>query len=164
MLVDPNTLPDNGIVHSHTSVKDEWLDYNDHMNVAYYVAAFDIGVDETKATFGMTEEYIQRTKLSTVALEAHIRYLREAMAGEQLRIETRIVDYDHKRIHYYQEMYRDDELLATHESLGISFDLEQRRTNSFPDTVTEGIQEMHRRQAQLAPPEAVGSRVGIRRK
>lgn len=66
------SLPSNGIVVTETEVLESWLDYNDHMNVAYYVAAFDLGIDAFKATLGIDLDYIAREKRSTVALEAHI--------------------------------------------------------------------------------------------
>lgn len=100
-------------------VLEDWLDYNDHMNCAYYVAAFDLGIDG---------EYIAREQRSTVTLKAHITYQREATKGKRLRIELRLIDFDGKRSHLYQEIYRDQELLATQETVSSSFDTEARRT------------------------------------
>ena len=48
-------IPANGIVTSHGIVKPEWLDYNDHLNVAYYVLLFDLGIDAFKAGFEVTD-------------------------------------------------------------------------------------------------------------
>lgn len=54
---------------------------------------------------------------STAALEARITYQREASKGERLRVETRLIDFDGKRSYLYQEMYRDEALLATQETV-----------------------------------------------
>ncbi|MEQ8230463.1 MAG: thioesterase family protein [Gammaproteobacteria bacterium] len=91
--------PPNGIVVSHATVLPEWLDYNGHMNVAYYLVAFETGIDAYKETIGMDLAYIEREGRSTVALESHITFQNEAMLGEELRVETRIVDFDGKRAH-----------------------------------------------------------------
>ncbi len=157
-------LTDNGIVVTTVEVGREWLDYNDHMNVAYYVMAFDFGIDAFKDVIGITLDYIEREKRSTVALESHISYLQEATLGDALRIETRIVDFDGKRVHYYQEMYRGETLLSTQETLSISFSTESRRSCEFEDQARERYQTMLERQGQLPRPEAIGKRIGIRRK
>ncbi len=157
-------LTDNGIVVTTVDVGQEWLDYNDHMNVAYYVMAFDFGIDAFKDIIGITLEYIEREKRSTVALESHISYLQEATLGDALRIETRIVDFDGKRVHYYQEMYRGETLLAIQETLSISFSTESRRSCEFEAQVRELYQTMLERQGQLPRPETIGKRIGIRKK
>jgi acyl-CoA thioester hydrolase len=155
-------IPENGIVVTTVTVLKEWLDYNDHMNVAYYVAAFDLGVDAVKVTVGIDSEYIETRKRSTVALEAHITYQNEASLDERLRIETRVIDFDGKRTHLYQEMYRDGDLLATQETLSISFDLEARRTSPFEAHVARNYERMLDAQKTLPRPVWVGRRVNIR--
>ena len=65
-------IPANGIVTSHGIVKPEWLDYNDHLNVAYYVLLFDLGIDAFKAVVGIDLDYIKRKALSTVALAVRL--------------------------------------------------------------------------------------------
>ena len=123
-----NPLPQNGIVTTTAKVLPEWLDYNDHMNVAYYIAVFDIGIDDLKAVYGIDPAYIETQKRSTVALEAHITYQNEASLDEVLTVRSRILDFDAKRTHLYQEMYRGEDLLATQETLSISFDLRARKS------------------------------------
>ncbi len=153
---------ENGVVVTETTVKPEWLDYNDHMNVAYYVAVFDMGIDDLKAIYGISGSYIEAQKRSTVALEAHITYQNEASIGENLRVETRILDFDAKRTHLYQEMFRDDELLATQETLSISFDLNARKSCEFDPRIAEKIAELCDAQRGLERPKWVGRAVGIR--
>ena len=157
-------LPDNGIVVSLATVGPDWLDYNDHMNVAYYVMAFDLGIDAFKEAIGITLDTIRDERRSTVALESHISYHQEATLGDELRIETRIVDFDGKRVHYYQEMFRGEELLAIQETLSISFDTAARRSCEFEPEAKQHYQTMLERQAQLPRPEAIGRSIGIRRK
>lgn len=157
-------LPADGIVSTQAEVLPEWLDYNDHMNVAYYIAAFDLGIDAFKATVGIDLDYIENKKKSTVALESHITYQQEASLGEKLRINTRLLDYDGKRCHIYQEMYRDDTLLSTQETLSISFDTALRKSCPFADDVAPRYQQMFEAQKSLPVPEWVGKSVGIKRK
>lgn len=158
------TTTENGVVITAATVLPEWLDYNDHMNVAYYIAVFDTGIDDLKAVYGISGTYIESQKRSTVALEAHITYQNEASIGESLRVETRIIDFDAKRTHLYQEMYRDDTLLATQETLSISFNLDARKSCEFEPRIAENIAELHAAQKDLERPEWVGRAVGIRRR
>jgi acyl-CoA thioester hydrolase len=130
-------LPDNGIVTTKAEVLKEWIDSNEHMNVAYYLVVFDKGFDKYKDLIGMDINYIKKHQCSTVSLEAHICYHAEAMLGDKLRVETRIVDFDSKRAHVYQEMYNENLLLATQETLSISFDMNKRKTCNFDPRFNE---------------------------
>lgn len=157
------SIPENGVVITTATVLPDWLDYNDHMNVAYYIAAFDIGIDELKAVYGIDSNYIETNQRSTVALEAHITYQNEASLGEELQIGTRILDFDGKRTHLYQEMYRRDDLLATQETLSISFDLKARKSQPFEPAIAANIEAMYQAQQALSRPDWVGRAVGIKR-
>ncbi len=157
-------IPANGIVTSHGTVKPEWLDYNDHLNVAYYVLLFDLGIDAFKAVVGIDVDYIKREALSTVALESRIAYLAEASLGDELRIDTRVIDFDGKRMHYYQEMFRGEELVSAQETLSISFDTKARRSCRFADAIARGYERLFEAQRDLGRPEWVGQVIGIRRK
>jgi len=157
-------LPENGIVSYSTTIEHRWLDYNEHMNVAYYVMAFDSAIDVFKAVIGISRDYIEQERRSTVALESHISYHREASLGDELRIATRVVDFDGKRAHLYQEMYRGDELLASQETLAISFDTVARKSCMFDAAIARRYEQMVAAQAGLPRPKWLGRSVGIRRK
>ena len=157
-------LPENGVVSYAATVKPDWLDYNDHMNVAYYVMAFDLAIDAFKEVIGISREYIEHKRRSTVALESHITYQQEASLGDELRIDTRVIDFDGKRVHVYQEMYRGDQLLASQETLSISFDTAARKSCMFDAAITQGYERMVAAQRELPLPEWLGRSVGIRRK
>ena len=155
------SFPANGLVIDHATVIPEWIDYNGHMNVAYYIKAFEIGIDAYKALVGMTLDYIESAGRSTVALESHVTYQQEAHLGEALRIETRILACDGKRAHVYQEIYRDATLLATQETLAISFDTNARRTSPFEPAIAANYQRLVEAAAGLSRPPWVGRAISI---
>ena len=157
-----NDLPANGIILSHLTVKPEWLDYNDHMNVAYYNAVFDLAIEDVKAAYGQTEAYRLANQRSTVALEAHITYQQEATLGDELRIESRILETDGKRLHLCQAMYRDTTLLATQETLSLSFNLATRRSCPFDPSLLARIEDLQRAQARVLKPGWIGRTIGLR--
>ena len=155
-------LPANGLVITTAEVIPAWLDYNEHMNVTYYLVAFETGIEAYKHLVGLTPAYIAERRRSTVALEAHITYQREAAQGDRLRIETRVLDCDGKRAHVYQEMYCDDLLLSTQETLALSFDIAARRSAPFETHVAAGYAALIAAQQALPRPPWVGRAIGIR--
>lgn len=157
----PETAAHDGIVVTHLTVKPEWLDYNDHMNVAYYNAAFDLAIEDLKAAYGLDAAYRLAHQRSTVALEAHITYQREAALGDALRIESRILATDGKRLHLAQAMFRAATLLATQETLSLSFDLAARRSCPFDPALRTRIEALVRAQAAGPPPAWIGRRIGL---
>ena len=68
-------------VSSVMRVEPEWIDYNGHLNMAYYNVLFDRAVDEAYELMGCGIAYLKDTRHSTFTAEAHIRYLRELHAG-----------------------------------------------------------------------------------
>jgi acyl-CoA thioester hydrolase len=137
--MDNKKFPSNGLIVTNLKVLPKWIDYNNHMNVVYYALAFETGFDSYKSLIGMDIHYINSRHLSTVSLESHICYKKEADLNDALRIETRIVEFDHKRVHIYQEMYKEFELLAMQETLSISFNTLTRRTQDFDVEIKEKL-------------------------
>ncbi len=151
-------------VHSvKLEVRPEWLDYNDHMNVAYYSLAFDLAGEEFVKAAGMGEDYTRETQNSWMVLEAHITYQNEAQPGDRLRIESRVLDCNAKCAHLYQEMYRGDTLLSTQEQLVLHVSLATRRGAPFEPSILANFETLRERQAALPRPDWIGRRIGIRR-
>ncbi len=153
--------PAAGICIAYATVGRDWLDYNDHMNVAYYLKAFDEASEQLTCVMGMGAAYTRATGLSWVALESHIGFQQEARLGERLRIETRVIGVAGRKMHLAQEMYRDDALLATHEQLGLHFDTGTRRASDFPETVREALCRLRDQQSALPPPRWLGRAIGL---
>jgi acyl-CoA thioester hydrolase len=144
-----------GVSIATAKVLPEWIDVNGHMNVAYYVLAFDLGVDQMWTQLGITSDYIETTQCSTFAVECHITYQRELMENEPFRVTSQVLAYDEKRIHQFQRMYHEDEgyLAATAEWMNLHVDLKSRRVTPFPEVVLSALQEFTARQGVLARPD-----------
>lgn len=139
-------------------VRPEWIDYNGHMNVAYYVLAFDYATDKFFDFVGLDERYRRTTGCSTFAVEAHITYQREVRDGDALRFETRLISYDEKRIHFMHHMFHAEEgfLAATSEWLSLHIDLAQRRVAPMPASITSRLATVLDAHQMLAPPPEAG--------
>jgi acyl-CoA thioester hydrolase len=163
----PLPLPSDGLALIRERVRPEWIDYNGHMNVAWYVAAFDIAGESFLEQIGLGPTYRREADASVFSVEAHITYRREVHEGDLLEFRTRLIGFDAKRVHYIQSMYRaaDGELSSTAEWLVLHIDMKTRRTAPMPESLMAKLRDLERRQAHLpTPPEAgravrgVGSR------
>ena len=71
-------------VSSAMVVDRAWIDYNGHLNMAYYNVLFDRAVDEAFELLGCGADYVTKG-FSTFTAEVHVRYLRELRAGDPVR-------------------------------------------------------------------------------
>ena len=150
----------------HTSsVQPEWIDYNQHMNLAFYVLAFDQATDAFFDYVGLDADYRQRTGYSPFLLETHVTYLHEMKLGDRLRFELQLLDYDYKRLHYFQTMFHADEGFpaANTELLFMNIDTEAGRSASMPNSVLEKLDAVLAAHRTLPPPPDVGRVMAIRR-
>ena len=99
-------------VSSVMRIEPQWIDYNGHLNVAYYNVLFDRAVDEVYELIGLGPAYLDRHKHSTMVAEAHVRYLRELKLEDPVRVIVQLLDYDAKRIHLFEELRHADRKLA----------------------------------------------------
>ena len=147
-------------------IKPEWIDFNGHMNVGYYVVAFDLGSMAFLDAVGMGYTYPERRGGSTFGLEMHVTYDREIHKDDPYVIHTRVLDCDQKRIHMYHEMRHGSEgwLAATNEIITMHINMKERRSAPFPDDIMEMLNKIKKAHADLPTPSGVGRKIGIRRK
>ena len=111
----------------------EWTDYNNHMNLSYYILLFDMGAEQILSKFHMGEHSAKTTKKSTMVVETHTTYNNEVKEGEEVEINLSYFDHDKKRLHYKLEMYEKNKktLSATTEVLALYIDLNLRKVSKF---------------------------------
>jgi acyl-CoA thioester hydrolase len=143
----------------------EWIDLNEHMNVAYYLLAFDQAVDSLWQDFGLTEDYIRTHNSSTIAVESHVTWQREIVEGDHFIITSQILAFDDKRIHQFQRMYHAELgfLAATCEWMNLHFDTGIRRVATWPDEIRARIADFADNQGQCTWPAEAGQRMRINR-
>jgi acyl-CoA thioester hydrolase len=156
------TVPSPIVLHEER-VRPEWIDYNGHMNVAYYVLAFDHATDAFLDYLGLDDAHRRETGGSTFAAEAHVNYLQEVSEGDPLRFATQLLAYDEKRLHFFHQMYHADEgyLAATSEWLTLYIDLNVRRVSAMPDFVQDRVAAVWQTHRTLERPEQAGRSIGI---
>lgn len=144
-------------------VEASWIDANGHVNVAFYVLAFDRAVDALLARIGMDAASIAARQMSVFSAEMHVCYLDELRAGDALRISGRVLGVDARRMHFFLEMHDavDGRAAATLEQVALHVDLEQRRTAPFPEPVRARIEALRDEHAGLDRPPQAGRSVGL---
>jgi len=121
------------LLNTQKIIKD-WTDYNNHLNVAYYVLIFDLYGTETLMTkFKMGENSAKTTKKSTMVVESHITYNQEVNEGDEVNINLIYFDHDKKRLQYKFEMVHKEKkyLASTIEFLSLYIDLKERKVTEF---------------------------------
>jgi acyl-CoA thioester hydrolase len=116
-------------------IKKEWTDYNNHMNMAYYVLVFDQIWEIILEKFKMGEQSAKTKKMSTMVVETHTTYNNEVKEGDEVEINLTFFDHDKKRLHFKMEMIEKSskKLSATLEMLSLYIDLNKRRVAEFED-------------------------------
>jgi acyl-CoA thioester hydrolase len=114
-------------------IKKEWTDYNNHMNMAYYVLVFDQIWEIILEKFKMGEQSAKTTNMSTMVVETHTTYNNEVKEGDEVEINLTFLDHDKKRLHFKMEMIEKSskKIAATLEMLSLYIDLNQRKVTEF---------------------------------
>lgn len=152
-------------VSSVMTIQPEWIDYNGHLNMAFYSVLFDRCADEAYELLGLGPDYAKTRRLTTYTAEFHICYLRELHLGDRVTSTFHLLDHDEKRFHTFQELrHVDGWLAATGETLGLHVDMSGPKVAPFPPDVAEKLAAMRQAHAALPRPERAGRSIGIPRK
>ncbi len=145
------------------SVVPEWIDYNGHMNVAYYVLAFDHATDVLFDLLGMDAEYRARTDASVFVVESHVIYKRELRNDDPIAVSTQLLGFDAKRLHLLHVMRhaRDGFVAASNELMVLHVDYAGPRASPFEEPVRGRVRELWRTHRSLPVPREAGRRIAL---
>ena len=146
-------------------IEKDWIDYNGHLNMAYYHVLFDRCVDEVFAELGLGPHYAETRRHTTYTAETHVCYVRELHLGDRVRISFQLLDSDEKKLRAYQEIrHLDGWLAATAESLTLHVDMSGPKVAPFPADIRARIEEMREAHADLPVPARAGRGIAMSRK
>src|SRR6201990_1216142 len=156
-------LPAAPFLSSVMQIDPQWIDYNGHLNMAYYNVMFDRAIDELWLTLGLGPSYIKERHRSTFTAECHVRYLREIHLGDPVQISVYLLSADEKRLHTCEELRHASEgwLSATSENMTIHIDMNARRTAPFPPDIRARIEAVANAHGPTARPEGIGRKVAM---
>ena len=124
---------------SNQIIKSEWTDYNNHLNMAYYVLIFDVAWEVMLKKFNMGEQSAKTSGMSTMVVETNTTYDNEIKEGDQVEILLTFFDHDKKRLHFKMEMIekKTNKLSSTIEMLSLHVDLNKRKVAEFDQDRTK---------------------------
>jgi len=154
-----------GVQLTRGNVLPEWIDINEHMNVAYYILVFDQGVDALWDRFGISGDYVESLNNSTFAVESHVTWQREIAVAEPYAVTSQILAYDEKRLHQFMRMYHAEQgyLSATAEWMNLHVDLDTRRVAPWPDEILRRIADFAAAQGETPWPAEAGRTMHIQK-
>ncbi len=157
---------DRSLELARSRVLPEWIDYNGHMNVAYYVLAFDQSLDSFCDRMDLGRAHVERTGNSIFVLETHVTYVQEVVLNDPLLFTLQMLDSDAKRFHYFIRMYHAERgyLAATSEQISLHVSLTNRRSTPMPPATAKGLADLAQAHRSLPRPEQAGHVIGIRHK
>ena len=124
-------------------VKKEWVDYNNHMNMAYYVLVFDQAWEVALEKFKMGGTAAKDNNRSTMVVETNTKYLNEVKEGEKVYINVTYFDHDKKRLHLKMEMIsqKTNKISASMEWISLYIDLSKRKVTEFEEEKVKLMRE-----------------------
>jgi acyl-CoA thioester hydrolase len=140
-----------------------WIDYNGHLNMAYYNVLFDRAVDELWLQIGIGPGYLKERNNSTFTAECHVRYVREIHLGDPAQVSVLVVAADQKRIHTYKELRHATEgwLSATSENMSLHMDMTARKVAPFPPDILANVRALAEAHAGLERPPVIGRGIAM---
>ena len=117
----------------------EWVDYNNHLNMAYYVLIFDQACEVILERFKMGADSAKNEMRSTMVVETNTRYISEIKQGDEVDVMLTFFDHDKKRLHLKLEMIekKTKKISASIEWLSLYINLETRKVTEFENEKIE---------------------------
>lgn len=144
-------------------IEKNWIDYNGHLNMAYYNVLFDRCSDDAMQTLGMGPDYLERRGFTIYTAEAHVCYIQELHVDQEVTVSFQLIDHDQKRLRAYQEVrHVDGWLAASSETLSLHVDTAGPKVAPFPTDIFTRVRSMRAEHAALPTPERVGRSIGLR--
>lgn len=144
-------------------IEPQWIDYNGHLNMAYYNVMFDRAIDQLWLELGIGPAYMKKRGCSTFTAECHVRYLREIRFRDPVQIFVWLLEADDKRLHTFEEMRHASEgwLSATSENMSLHMDMKARRVAPFPSDIQARIAAVTKTHSAVPRPAGIGRSVAM---
>ena len=156
-------LPPAPFRSSVMQIEPQWIDYNGHLNMAYYNVMMDRAIDQMWLHLGIGPAYMKERHGSTFTAECHVRYLREINLGDPVQVTVYLLDADDKRLHTFEELRHATEgwLSATSENMTLHIDMAARKTAPFTSDIRARIAAVTKAHSAVARPEGIGRKVAM---
>ncbi|WP_407492573.1 acyl-CoA thioesterase [Pseudooceanicola sp. MF1-13] len=156
-------IVDGRFLSEAMEIRPEWIDFNGHLNMAYYGVLFDAGCNHGFDTLGFNEAYRRDYGFTTMTADFRIRYLRELHLGDRVRCSFRVLAIGTRAFHYCQELIHSDGwIAATAETVNLHVDIKARKVAPYTEARRKALESMAAQQADWPRPDWVGLPLGVR--
>ena len=122
------------------NVLESWIDYNDHMNMAYYVQCFEESSDFVLEHAGLGYDYAINQQKGVFVIKCEINYKREIKLGENFIISLiDILCKGKKLILKFDMIDNRNSIFANYEILNLNIDLKTKKSVTFEDTIIKKL-------------------------
>lgn len=158
--IDPR-VQSTPFLSSVMQIEPRWIDYNGHLNMAYYNVMFDRAIDQLWLELGIGPGYMKERNGSTFTAECHVRYRREIHLGDPVQVSVLLIDADEKRLHTFEELRHATEgwVSATSENMTVHIDMAARKTAPFPQDIRARIKTVVEAHQAIVRPEGIGRKI-----
>ena len=120
-------------------VKEEWIDYNGHMNMAYYVQCFEESSDYLLEIINLGYEYSIKRQKGVFVIKCEINYKKEIKIDEYFNINLKSIECKGKRLVVDLIMTNDDGIeVADYRIINLNVCMKNKKSISFdPDIVNQ---------------------------
>jgi len=157
----PGTVP---FCRYREPVREDWIDYNGHLNDAGYAVVLSAANEVLLAELGLSADYRATTGAALYTAECHIRYLAEVKLGDVLAAASMLVSADQKRLRVHTVLTRADGTpVATGEHLYLHVDEAAGGVTPMPADRWAAVAAVLAAHARLDRPCYLGLGVGAPR-
>lgn len=147
-----------------TPVIKDWIDYNGHLNDAYYLVIFTKATDALQDYLGLTLEHIQTTGETLFTVATHMLYTQEVGLGEMVSVNTHLLETDNKRMRIFHTMHNaQGDQLASVEMLFLCYNLQLKKVSNFSEMMQASLAKLQAQQADLPWPDSAGKGIALKR-
>ena len=121
-------------------VLESWIDYNDHMNMAYYVQCFEESSDFVLEHAGLGYNYAINQQKGVFVVKCEINYKREIKLGEKFIISLEDLKCKGKKLSLKFNMIdNQNSIFADYEILNLNIDLKTKKSVTFEDAILKKL-------------------------
>jgi len=127
---------------THQSLVYPWhCDHMGHMNVMWYVSKFDEATWALFATIGITAGYLRDHSLGMAAVDQHIKYKAELLAGDLVMVRSHWLEVKEKSLRSCHHMYNSQtgKMAATCELVAVHTHTKNRKSHAFDATIIDNV-------------------------
>ena len=128
------------IAVSQGTVKDDWIDYNGHMNMAYYVQCFEETSDFLLEHMNLGYRYAIEEQKGVFVIKCEINYRKEINLNEDFIISLEDLICKGKKLTVGLKMLNvGSETIADYQILNLNVDLQTKKSFPFSQMITSQL-------------------------